>query len=89
MGEVIIDKLALLITGTLVPNSNFVANFNLVTRRQEYIDALLFYSFHFPNNDIFFLENSSYNFSEDEINSLVEYLKYVNSTAITYKGQRP
>lgn len=30
-----------------------------------------------------------YNFTEDEINSLVEYLRYVDSTAITYKGQRP
>ena len=30
-----------------------------------------------------------YNFNKDEINSIVEYLRYVDSTAITYKGQRP
>ncbi len=30
-----------------------------------------------------------YNFNEDEINSLLSYLRYVDSTAITYKGQYP
>lgn len=30
-----------------------------------------------------------YNFNENEINSLMSYLQYVDSTAITYKSQYP
>lgn len=58
-------KIALLITGTIMPNSNFVAHTNAVERRNEYYDSLLFYRGNFKDNDLFFLENSSYNFSTD------------------------
>lgn len=30
-----------------------------------------------------------FNFNEDEINSMLSYLRYVDSTATTYKGQDP
>ncbi|HXD93392.1 MAG TPA: hypothetical protein VNX01_09270 [Bacteroidia bacterium] len=65
MGEVNRNKRALLITGTIVPNSNFVAHTNVEERRKEYYDSLLFYSNNFKDDDLFFLENSSYDFEKD------------------------
>ncbi len=59
MEQVRVDKRALLITGTIVPNSNFVAHTNASQRRDEYYASLLFYADNFKNDDLFFLENSS------------------------------
>lgn len=59
------EKRALLITGTIVPNSNYVANSNRETRRKEYLDNLIYYTNTFANEDIYFLENSSFDFSMD------------------------
>lgn len=61
-----IKKRAVLITGTIVPNSNFVAHQNIDKRRQEYIDGLSFYREQLPEIDIYFLENSSYDFESDQ-----------------------
>jgi hypothetical protein len=66
MGKIVQNKRALLITGTIIPNSNFVEHINVEQRRQEYIDGLVFYSSQFPNDVLFFLENSAYNFDKDE-----------------------
>src|ERR1700757_1216207 len=65
MGEVKGNKRALLITGTIVPNSNFVAHTNVEQRRNEYYESLQFYSDSFKNDSLFFLENSSYDFEKD------------------------
>lgn len=65
MGKIVQNRRALLITGTIIPNSNFVEHINVEQRRQEYIDGLVFYSSQFPNDDLFFLENSAYNFDMD------------------------
>jgi hypothetical protein len=65
MEQIVQNKRALLITGTIIPNSNFVEHINVEQRRQEYIDGLVFYSSQFPNDDLFFLENSAYNFDMD------------------------
>lgn len=65
MGQVDLDRTALLVTGTIVPNSSFVAHTNADQRRNEYLDGLLFYRKQFPHTDIFFLENSAYNFDAD------------------------
>ena len=65
MGKVNRNKRALLITGTIVPNSNFVAHTNVEQRRKEYYDSLLFYSDNFKEDDLFFLENSMYDFEKD------------------------
>lgn len=78
MGQVVQNKRALLITGTIVPNSNFVEHINIEQRRQEYIDGLVFYSSQFPNDDLFFLENSDYNFDTDD-----EFLKLFIDKHIT------
>ena len=54
MEQVKTNKRALLITGTIVPNSNFVVHVNVEQRRQEYFDALKFYYSEFTMN---FLKN--------------------------------
>ncbi len=64
MGEVK-QKRALLITGTIVPNSNFVTHSNAKYRRDEYYASLQFYADIFKEDDLFFLENSSFDFSTD------------------------
>ncbi|MBI3518181.1 MAG: hypothetical protein HY062_02330 [Bacteroidetes bacterium] len=66
MGQITKNKRALLITGTIVPNSNFVAHSNVADRRQEYFDSLVFYANQFPDDDLFFIENSIYDFDADE-----------------------
>lgn len=66
MEQIKMKKLAVLVTGTIVPNSNFVAHQNIDNRRQEYIDGLNFYREQLPEIDIYFLENSSYDFENDK-----------------------
>src|ERR1700748_3478651 len=78
MEQVGTDKRALLITGTIVPNSNFVTHTNASQRRDEYYASLLFYAEKFKNDELFFLENSSYDFSKDN-----EFLKMLADNKIT------
>jgi hypothetical protein len=66
MGKVELNKRCLLVTGTVVPNSNFVAHINVEQRLNEYYNAFLFYRREFSGDDIYFLENSSYDFSKDK-----------------------
>lgn len=66
MGKVKENKRCLLITGTVVPNSVFVTHNNIEVRLREYHDALLFYAFSFPDDALFFLENSVYDFSKNK-----------------------
>lgn len=65
MGQIINSKRALLITGTIIPNSIYVTHININERRNEYYEALQFYSKQFPNDDIYFLENSDFDFNSD------------------------
>lgn len=60
------DKPALLVTGTVIPNSNFVSHTDINQRAEEYYTALLFYLEKFPAQSIYFLENSFYDFTADE-----------------------
>lgn len=78
MGEIKIDSRCLLITGTVVPNSVFVAHTNVDERLEEYYQSLLFYYSLFPNEDIYFLENSSYDFSKN-----VKFQELFTSKSIT------
>ena len=78
MGQVKQNRKCLLITGTVVPNSNFVVHTNAEQRLSEYHEAFLFYRAEFPNDDIYFLENSSYDFSKDE-----KFQKLFSSANIT------
>jgi len=78
MGKVELNKRCLLITGTVVPNSNFVVHTNAEQRLEEYYEGLLFYSNEFKNDDLYFLENSNYDFSENE-----KFQKLFSSTNIT------
>lgn len=78
MGEIKQHKCCLLITGTIIPNSNFVAHANPHQRRNEYLENLKFYSSEFPDYTVFFLENSVYNFSSD-----TEFTSVLSSKNIT------
>jgi hypothetical protein len=57
-----IDDLAIVLTGTIVPNAPFTAHNDPQARRQEYLSALRFYSQFAP---VYFLENSIYPLSDD------------------------
>lgn len=60
-------KRALLITGTVIPHSNYVAHANVEQRLNEYAEGLEFYAKMFPGDDLYFLENSEYDFSNDQL----------------------
>lgn len=66
MGQVSQNKRALLITGTIIPNSNFITHTDAKQRRDEYYSSLVFYANTFRDDSLFFLENSSYDFSKDK-----------------------
>ena len=57
----------LLITGTVIPNSNYVSITNVDERLKEYYEALKYYSENFKNEPIYFLENSNYDFSTNDL----------------------
>jgi len=65
-------KQCLIITATITPNSNFVVNTDSPKRRQEYLDVLTYYTNVF-DDDIYFAENSEYDFSKDQ-----EFLRLFN-----------
>lgn len=66
MEQVKLHKSALLITATIIPNSIYVVHNDTIKRRNEYLDALNFYIAHFNNDEIYFLENSLYDFNLDQ-----------------------
>jgi len=55
-------KLPLVITGTIMPQSNFVHITDWRLRREQYLDALRFFC---ESNAVFFLENSAYEIQGD------------------------
>ena len=57
------DKLGIVLTGTIKPNSNFVAITNIAIRRQQYLEALEYYRQFAP---VWFVENSEYDLDSDE-----------------------
>jgi hypothetical protein len=62
------DRLAIVLTGTIVPNSIMTAHIDPQVRRQEYLDAIHFYTKFAP---VYFLENSTYPVEEDiDFNSI-------------------
>jgi hypothetical protein len=63
MGQINQNRICLLFTGTVIPNSNFVAHADPVVRLKEYSDNLAFYASLLPGTPIYFLENSAYDFS--------------------------
>ena len=58
-------KQCLIITATITPNSNFVTQNNPADRRIEYLEVLKYYTANF-SGDIYFAENSGYDFAVDE-----------------------
>jgi hypothetical protein len=78
MGQINENKMCLLVTGTIVPNSNFVAHQDATQRRNEYLEALKFYREMLKEMPIYFLENSAYDFSNDK-----EFLDFARITQIS------
>jgi hypothetical protein len=62
-----LNKRAILLTGTIIPNSIYTQHVNHVERLNEYIMAIKFYLGEFKNDDVFFLENSEYDLENDEL----------------------
>lgn len=56
------DRVGIVLTGTIIPNANYVAVKSSQQRRSEYLAALKFYS---SFGEVWFLENSGYNFDGD------------------------
>jgi hypothetical protein len=56
------NDIAIVLTGTIIPNSTFVAISNPNTRKNEYLTAIHYYRQFAP---VFFLENSSYSLMSD------------------------
>lgn len=63
MEQIKTNNICLLFTGTVIPNSNFVAHADPEARLKEYYENLVFYSAQMPETPIYFLENSAYDFS--------------------------
>jgi hypothetical protein len=89
MEPVTAHKKALLITGTIVPNSIYVEHKDAVARRNEYYQALKFCADQAGGHKLFFLENSEYDIASDkELSALLEnknitLLKFPKSTAFS------
>ena len=58
------DNVCLVLTATIIPNTKQVAVSGVNERRNHYLQALRFYREKFSGS-IYFLENSSYDFSQD------------------------
>ncbi len=57
-----VDDLAIVLTGTIIPNAPFTAYSDPQQRRREYLEAIRFYRQFAP---VYFLENSSYPLGDD------------------------
>lgn len=55
------NKRAVLLTGTIIPNSIYTQHTDALTRLSEYLFAIGFYCNLFKNDDVYFLENSDFN----------------------------
>jgi len=67
-----LNKRAILLTGTIIPNSIYTEHINQVERLNEYIVAIKFYLDTFKHDDLYFLENSEYDLqNDDKINELL------------------
>ena len=76
----------LIITATLEPNSVFVSQQDSTARKKEYLKGLNYYLSNF-GGEIYFIENSSYDFEKDHdfqqlfINERVTLMQFPESTA--------
>jgi hypothetical protein len=60
MSPNILNKRAILLTGTIIPNSIYTNYNNSESRLQDYITAIKFYTLQFPSDDVYFIENSGF-----------------------------
>jgi len=71
------NKRAILLTGTIIPNSIYTHHADAHTRLKEYLFAIEFYSKLFKSDDIYFLENSDFDLAQN-----ADYLKLKETVAI-------
>lgn len=64
------NKRAILLTGTIIPNSIYTSYNDPLVRLKEYLSAIKFYKEQFKNDDIYFLENSEFDLDQNS-----DYLK--------------
>ena len=55
-----LNKRAILLTGTIIPNSVYTEHINCIERLEEYLFAINFYLDAFKEDDVYFLENSNF-----------------------------
>lgn len=68
------NKVAIVLTGTIIPTTNHVVYTSVNKRRSEYIIALNFYT---KYANVYFLENSSYDIFNDKEFMSIKNVKYV------------
>jgi hypothetical protein len=66
MAVKITNKRAILLTGTIIPNSVYTNYLDANLRLQDYLKAIEFYCNTFKNGDVYFLENSEFNLTSNE-----------------------
>jgi len=71
-------KRAVLLTGTIVPNSVYTHHTDPSTRLKEYLFAIDYYCNLFKNDDVYFLENSDFDLEKNS-----DYLKLSRSCRFT------
>jgi hypothetical protein len=72
-------KFAIVLTGTITPNSIMTTHSDTMVRRQEYLNAVKFYTKFAP---VFFLENSCYSLDKDKEFSEIQNL-YIRKTPVS------
>jgi hypothetical protein len=73
----ILNKRAIILTATIIPNSIYTSHVNPENRLNDYITALKFYCNIFKKDDVFFIENSEYDLDNNNLfNELKSTLKF-------------
>ncbi|MEP7338561.1 MAG: hypothetical protein ABI977_12555 [Acidobacteriota bacterium] len=75
-----VEDIAIVLTGTIIPNAPFTAHNDPQVRRREYLEAIRFYRQFAP---VYFLENSSYALGDDaEFNAFPDVMIRQRPTSI-------
>lgn len=73
----ILNKRAIILTATIIPNSIYTTHVNPEDRLNDYKTALKFYCAVFKNDDVFFIENSEYDLDNNKLfNNIKTELKF-------------
>lgn len=62
----ILNKRAVILTGTIIPNSVHTSHVDPLSRLEDYLKAIRFYCAELKNDDIFFVENSDFELEKNK-----------------------